>query len=153
MNGSLGGSLFRDFLGARFIEEAAQLQGVAAKGHYEEEGPGWRHERHSAALVSREKIRSLASLGAGSEDLACQGREHRKGPHGWKSLWVADAGPLHGWDGRSSLGGQTALASLGHAEACAGTGVGTRVSTTGATEVTFSQAQEAAECTEVGVAS
>jgi len=63
---------------------------------------------------------SRASLGVGSEDPACQGREHRKGPHEWKLLWVTDVGPLHGWDGKSSLGGYTALASSGHVEPCAG---------------------------------
>lgn len=102
------------------------------------QGPGWRHERHSAAPVSRERIGSHASLGVGSEDPACQGREHRKGPHEWKLLWVTDDGPLHGWDGRSSLGGYTALASPGHVQACAGWEAGVLVSTTGATEVTFS---------------
>jgi hypothetical protein len=84
------------------------------------QGPGWRHERHSAAPVSRERIGSRASLGVGSEDPARQGREHGKGPHEWKLLWVTDDGPLHGWDGRSSLGGCTALASPGHVQACAG---------------------------------
>lgn len=33
VNGSLGDSLFRDFLGARVIEEASRLHVVAAKGH------------------------------------------------------------------------------------------------------------------------
>lgn len=74
---------------------------------------------------------------SGSEDPACQGREHRKGPHEWKLLWVTEDGPLHGWIGTSSLGGYTALASSGHVKPCAGPGVGTRVSTTGATEVTL----------------
>jgi len=39
VNGSLGDSLFRDFLGARVIEEASRLQAAAGKGRCKEARP------------------------------------------------------------------------------------------------------------------
>jgi hypothetical protein len=50
--------------------------------------PGWRHERHSAVQSLERAIGSRASLGVGSEDLICQGREHMKGSLRYKSLWI-----------------------------------------------------------------
>jgi hypothetical protein len=84
------------------------------------QGPGWRHERHSAARSLERGSGRVPRSVSGSEDPACQGRDHRKGPHEWKLLWVTEDGPLHGWDGRSSLGGYASLASSGHVEPCAG---------------------------------
>jgi len=113
VNGSLGGTLFRVISGLGSSKNHRDSVQWRPKATTWRQGPGWRHERHSAALVSRERIGSRASLGVGSEDPACQGREHRKGPHGWKLLWVTEVGPLHGWDGTSSLGGHKRAASAG----------------------------------------
>jgi len=106
---------------------------VAAKGQRKLRNPGWRHERHSAVSVIERWQGSRASLGVSSEDLACQGREHRKGSHRWKALWVARAVSLHGEAGKAIL--VTASVSVSLESNSDRAGAGKEVGTTGAAEV------------------
>jgi hypothetical protein len=110
-----------------------------------EEGPGWRHERHSAARsLERRSGRLPRSVRVRKTSHArdeCIGRVLTDGSRsGLSKPALFTDGTVEAASGQRRkrwLGGQTELASFGHVETCAGSGVGPRVSTTGATEVTF----------------
>jgi len=53
---------------ARQVNRSKRILAVAAIGHHEIQGSGWRHERHSAVFVVARRRRSRASLGVGFLD-------------------------------------------------------------------------------------
>jgi len=139
VNGSLGGTLFRVYsvlVSSKSHRDSMQWR---PKATTRRQGPGWRHERHSAVRslergsgrvprsVSVRKIWHVrdGSIGRVLTNGSCSGLR--------KTALFTD-----GTEQVASVDTQ-AIASSGHVQPCAGRERGPRVSTTGATEVTFSQ--------------